>query len=711
MNKMSKTIKRNFPVVGMGCAACVARVEGAIKATKGVKECSVSLASNSAQVEYDASVVKAAGIKKSVQDAGYDLLVQDDDDSDEDHLRQEAEALRRKEYAALRRDMWLALVLALAVFVAQMGFKPFAGRGLVLLLLSAAAVFWCGRRFHRTALAQIRHFGTGMDTLVSLSTLISFFFSTLSLIFPKLAGGSLYFDSAAMITAFILIGRVLEEKAKWGTTASIRKLMDLRPRKDKARPGDVIKVKPGERIPVDGRVEDGWSFVDESLLTGEPMPVEKYSGSVVYTGTINQKGLLRVRVEKTGEDTLLSGIIRAVRDAQGSKARIQKTVDKVAAVFVPVVLLLSLLTFVYWAFIAPSGGGFTPALLYAVSVLVIACPCSLGLATPTAIVAGIGAGADRGILVKDADALQLAARMDTLVVDKTGTLTSGRPHVVRSSWLVPSAKGILLSMEQSSGHPLAAALAESIEEGVKPREITSVQDIPGVGIEAEYMSEHYTVGKIPVVPNETGKQWESEGYTVSYFCDEGAVLAVFAIADTLKETSTEAIAAIKEMGVKVVMLTGDNAVSAALTASQAGIQEVKAGVLPQEKASYVRSLQQAGGKKSCVAMAGDGINDSAALASADIGIAMGAGSDIAMETAMVTLVGSDLGKIPQLISLSRRTRRIINENLFWAFIYNVLAIPMAAGLFGFQPGPMVAAACMALSSVCVVCNSLRLRKA
>lgn len=707
MNDMSKTVKRNFPVVGMGCAACVARVEGAIKATKGVKECSVSLASNSAQVEYDSSVVKAADLKKTVQDAGYDLLVQDDDDSDDDHLQQEAEELRRKQYRALRLDMSTAIALASAVFLVQMGFKPFEGRGILLLVLSAIVVFWCGRRFHKTALTQIRQLRTGMDTLVSLSTLISFIFSSLSLLFPSISGGNLYFDSAAMITAFILIGRVLEERAKWGTTASIRRLMGLRPKREKAKVGELIKVKPGERIPVDGTVEDGWSFVDESLLTGEAVPAEKYAGSKVYTGTVNQKGLLRVRVEKTGEDTLLSGIIRAVRDAQGSKARIQQTVDKVAAVFVPVILAIALITFFYWAFFAGAEGGFAKALLYAVSVLVIACPCSLGLATPTAIVAGIGAGADRGILIKDADALQLAGKIDTLVLDKTGTLTVGKPSVIRSEWIAPAAKGILLSMERSSGHPLATALAESIEPDVEAKQISHFMEIPGSGIEAEYMSERYSVSRVPVVPNELGKSWESEGYTVSYFCDEDSVLAVFAIADTLKDCSADALEEIKSLGIKLVMLTGDNAASAALTASEAGIEDVKAGVLPAEKAAFVKELK---GKGACVAMAGDGINDSAALAAADVGIAMGSGSDIAMESAMVTLVGSDLGKISQLVRLSRKCRRIIVENLFWAFIYNVLAVPMAAGVFGFQPGPMVAAACMALSSVCVVCNSLRLRK-
>lgn len=710
---MNKTVKRNFPVVGMGCAACVNRVEGTIKEQPGVVSCAVSLAANSAQVEYDPATVKAADLKKAVQEAGYDLIVQDDDDEDsDDHLEEEAEELRRKDYVKLRRDMVLALVLAAATMILQMGFKPFYGRGLVLFLLAALAVFWCGRRFHRLAFSQIRHLRANMDTLVSLSTLISFFFSVFNLIFPNVAGSAdspapLYFDSAAMITAFILAGRVLEERAKYGTTASIRKLMDLRPRKDKAKPGDVIKVKPGERIPVDGTVLEGASFVDESLLTGEPIPAEKYRGAKVFTGTINQKGVLRVQVEKTGGDTLLAGIIAAVRDAQGSKARIQRTVDKVAAVFVPVVIVIALATFIYWCFFAPQGGGFGNALLYMVSVLVIACPCSLGLATPTAIVAGIGNGADKGILIKDADALQTARKINALVFDKTGTLTVGKPSVIKSEWYAERGKGILLAMEQASEHPLASAMVDSLEEGVEPKEISGFAAIPGVGIEASYMGTRYFVSKSAPERCETGENWASEGYTVSYFCDEDNVLAVFAIADTLKDSSAGAVAELKEMGVEVAMLTGDNAASASFTASKAGIDTVMSGVLPGEKADYVKRLQ-AGNK--FVAMAGDGINDSAALATADVGIAMGQGSDIAMDTAMVTIVSSDLAKIPQLIRLSKKTSRIIAENLFWAMVYNVLAIPLAAGAFGLRLNPMIAAACMALSSVCVVSNSLRLRK-
>ena len=614
---MSNTVKRNFPVVGMGCAACVARVEGTLKSQDGVKSCSVSLAANSAQVEYDPAIVKATDLRKAVQDAGYDLLVQEGDDEDdedhpeEDHLEEEAEELRRKEYRKLRKDMVLAIILAVAVFIVQMGFKPFKGKGTVLLAATAVSVFWCGRRFHKAALAQAGHFRSNMDTLVSLSTVISFLFSCFNLLFPRVMGSTgspaaLYFDSAAMITAFILIGRVLEEKAKYGTTASIRKLMGLRPRKVKAKPGDIIRIKPGQIIPVDGTVIQGASFVDENLLTGEPFPAEKLPGSKIYTGTVNQKGTLQVMVEKTGADTLLSGIISMVRNAQGSKARIQQTVDKVAAVFVPAILLIAIGTFIYWCFAAPEGGGFGNALLYMVSVLVIACPCSLGLATPTAIVAGIGKGADEGILIKDADALQTARKIKTLVLDKTGTITAGKPEVVKSKWFDERTKGILLSMEQASEHPLAPAIITSLGTDVSAAEISGFKAIPGKGIEAVSEDMLYYAGNTTPADCQLGNDWVKEGYTVTYFCRGEEVLAVFAISDPLKESAVEAVMQLHEMGITVCMLTGDNEDSARLAASQAGIDEFRARVLPDGKAEYVRSLQ---GDRKVVAMAGDGIND------------------------------------------------------------------------------------------------------
>lgn len=621
---MSKTIRRNFPVQGMGCAACVARVQGTIKNLQGVQDCNVSLASNTAQVDFDPKAITSADIKKAVQDAGYDLIVVEGDDSD-DEADSEAERLQEDHLRSLRRDMRLAVILAFLVMLLGMGFGSFPGKGFVLWAFATPVVFWCGRRFIFTAWKQALHGTASMDTLVALSILISYLFSIFNLLFPSVWTSRglqphLYFESSTMIVAFILIGRVLEEKAKHSTGSAIRELAGLQPKTVKLLPGDTYSVNPGERIPADGEVVSGESWVDESMLTGEPVAVLKKEGAKIYTGTMNQRGTFVMRAEKVGKDTMLSSIIRMVRDAQGSKARIQQTVDKVAAVFVPVIIGISIITLLCWIFLAPSDG-ITMGLLAMVTVLVIACPCSLGLATPTALTAGIGNCARKGILIKDADSLQIAGKIDSIVLDKTGTITKEL-----SAEIVPTA-----DME---------------------------------------------------------------------FVDE------------VKETSAEAVSQLKEMGLDVYMLSGDNAERAGKVAGKVGIDKVISGVLPDSKHEHIKALQAEGRK---VGMAGDGINDSPALALADLSIAMGNGTDIAMNASMVTIVNSDLKKIPQLIKISRKTSRIIKENLFWAFFYNVLAVPIAAGILypvnGFLLNPMVAAACMALSSVCVVTNSLRLRRA
>ena len=620
---MANTVRKNFPVQGMGCAACVARVQGTIKNLGGVQDCNVSLASNMAQVDYDPKTITAAEIKKAVQDAGYDLIVAEGDDAD-DEADSEAERLQEDYLRSLKKDMWLAVVLALLVMLLGMGFKEFPGKGYVLWILATPVVFWCGRRFISTAWKQFRHGSTSMDTLVSLSILISYFFSLFNLLFPSVWTSRglephLYFESSTMIVAFILIGRVLEEKAKHGTNAAIRGLAGLQPKTVHLNPGDTYTVNPGERIPADGTVVSGESFVDESMLTGEPVANLKTAGARVYTGTMNHRGTFVMRAEKVGKDTMLSSIIRMVRDAQGSKAKVQQIVDKVASVFVPVIIGISLITLLCWIFLAPSDG-VTMGLLAMVTVLVIACPCSLGLATPTALTAGIGNCARKGILIKDADSLQVAKDIDTFVFDKTGTIT------------------------------------KELAPGVVP---TSEMD----------------------------------------FVDE------------VKETSAEAVSELRGMGLDVFMLSGDNSERASAVASKVGISNVISGVLPDRKHEHVRMLQEKGHK---VAMVGDGINDSPALALADLSVAMGNGTDIAMYSAMVTIVNSDLKSVPQLVKMSRKTSRIIKENLFWAFFYNILAVPIAAGVLypvnGFLLNPMIAAACMALSSVCVVTNSLRLRR-
>lgn len=616
---MSKSVKKNFPVTGMGCASCVARVQKAISEVKGVSSCNVSLASNSAQVEFDPAVTNPEQLSKAVSDAGYGLIV-----GDEEGAEEEADRLQEDYYKSLKRDMLLAAILALLVMLLGMGFGDMPWNGYLLWLLSTPAVFWCGRRFFIAAWKQARHGSANMDTLVALSTLISYLFSLFNLLFPQAWTSRgieplLYFESSAMIVAFILIGRVLEERAKHSTTASIRELMGLQPKTVNLKPGDMFKVKPGERIPADGEVVGGESFVDESMLTGEPVAVSKTIGSKVYAGTMNQRGTFQMRANKVGKDTMLSAIIKMVKDAQGSKAKIQNIVDKVAAVFVPAILAASVMTLIAWLIFDPAEG-VSRGLLAMVSVLVIACPCSLGLATPTALIAGIGNGARQGILIKDADSLQIARSIDAIVLDKTGTIT-----------------------KELKGDEIPTATSDFVDE--------------------------------------------------------------------VKETSAGAVAELKEMGLDVYMLSGDNPERAGKVAAKVGIDNVVSGVLPGDKQNFVRKLQAEGRK---VGMAGDGINDSPALALADLSIAMGDGTDIAMNAAMVTIVTSDLKKISQLIKLSRRTFKIIKENLFWAFFYNVLAVPIAAGVLypvnGFMLNPMIAAACMAMSSVCVVLNSLRLRK-
>ena len=607
----------------MGCAACVARVQSTIKNLQGVQECNVSLASNTAQVDYDPNSITASDIKKAVQDAGYDLIVVDGDDAD-DEADSEAERSQEDYLRHLVKDARLAVILALLVMLLGMGFGDFPGKGFVLWALATPVVFWCGKRFISIAWKQALHRTASMDTLVALSILISYAFSVFNLLFPGVWTSRglephLYFESSTMIVAFILVGRVLEEKAKHSTGAAIRGLSGLQPKSVNLLPGDTYSVNPGERIPADGEVVSGESWVDESMLTGEPVPNHKTTGSKVFTGTMNQKGSFVMKAEKVGKDTMLSSIIRMVRDAQGSKAKIQRIVDKVAAVFVPVIIGISIITLLCWIFLAPSDG-VTMGLLAMVTVLVIACPCSLGLATPTALTVGIGNCARKGILIKDADSLQIAKEIDTVVFDKTGTITKELP----------------------------------------------ANFIPSADMEFE---------------------------------------------DEIKESSAAAVAELKAMGLDVFMLSGDNPERAGKIAAMVGIDNVISGVLPDSKQDYVRKLQRDGRK---VVMVGDGINDSPALALADLSIAMGNGTDIAMNASMVTLVNPDLKTVPQLIKMSQKTSRIIKENLFWAFIYNILAVPVAAGILypvnGFLLNPMVAAACMALSSVCVVTNSLRLRR-
>ena len=732
---MSENRKDTFPVLGMSCASCASRVEKTLNGQPGVQEASVNYAAATVQVIYDADQCDATILKAAVQHAGYDLLI--DDQKDASGGAEKAHVAR---YKNLKKRTLGAIMLALPIMVLSMGFMDVPWVNYLVWLLATPVVFVLGRGFFVSAWKQLKHGTCNMDTLVALSTGIAYVFSLFNLFFPEfwLERGiepHVYFEASSVIIAFILLGRLLEERAKRNTSAAIRKLIGLQPKTvtvltvdgerilpiTAIRQGDTVVVKPGERIAVDGVVDEGQSYVDESMLSGEPMAVHKRKGAKVYAGTINQKGAFRFVADKIGQDTLLAQIIRMVQDAQGSKAPVQKLVDKIAAVFVPTIITIALLAFVAWIVLVPENG-FTHGLLALVTVLIIACPCALGLATPTAIMVGIGKGAENGILIKNAESLEVAEKVNTVVLDKTGTLTEGHPQVTDAVWLKDEVKlkSVLLSLEKMSEHPLAEAVVMFLQDTqVLPVEHFCV--LPGRGVEGYVDGKKYKVGnlalakerKINVDPllQTKAEKWIDEAKTVIVLADEEKALGVLAITDRLKDTSIRAIEALHKQGIDVWMLTGDQVEAAGEVAKQVGITHFKAGVLPQDKASFIKELQAEGRK---VAMVGDGINDSAALAQADLSIAMGQGSDIAMDTAMVTILSSDLVKISDTIRLSHQTVRTIHQNLFWAFFYNLIGVPIAAGVLypinGFLLNPMIGGAAMAFSSVSVVTNSLRLRK-
>ena len=631
------------------------------------------------------------------------------------------------------------MALSLPVAVIGMFFMDMPLANPIMWLLATPVLGWCGRSFFVNAWRQLRHRTVTMDTLVALSTGIAYLFSLFNMLWPEfwLARGiqpHVYFEASSVIITFILLGRLLEARAKENTTTAIRKLMGLQPRTvtlvvngerrevpiEQVRPGDAVLVRPGERIAVDGRIADGASYVDESMLTGEPVAVRKEPGAEVFAGTINQKGSFTFRAEKVGTDTLLARIIRMVQEAQGSKAPVQQRVDRIAAVFVPVIISVALLAFVLWLLLDPADG-LTHGMLALVTVLIIACPCALGLATPTAITVGIGKAAEEGILIRDAESLEAARRIDTVVLDKTGTLTEGRPEVTDEAWLggdrTPAA--VLAALERLSEHPLAEAVVAHLKEAA-PVSVTGFESLTGRGVRGIANGTAYLAGSETLL-REQGRQidpelarqaarWLDEAKTVIWLADERQALGVLAVADTIRESAPQAVRRLHEAGITVWMVTGDNENTARAIAARAGIEHWKSGVLPDGKCAFIRSLQEQGHR---VAMTGDGINDSAALAQADLSIAMGGGSDIAIDVAQMTIVSSDLNRIPAAIALSVRTVRTIRQNLFWAFIYNLIGVPIAAGVLypvcGFLLNPMIAGAAMAFSSVSVVTNSLRLK--
>ena len=730
-----KNIKNTYPVLGMSCASCAARVDKTLNGLPGVYQATVNYATAVAQVEYNPEVCSDAILQSAVQDAGYDLLV----DTGED-VADKAEEIRLTRYRKIKRRTVAALLLSLPIMVISMFFEDISSLKYALWILATPVVFGLGREFYINAWRQLKHGTSNMDTLVAVSTGIAYTFSVFNLLFPDfwLSRGiepHIYFEAASVIIAFILLGRLLEERAKQNTSTAIKKLIGLQPKtvtiivdSDKrtvpitaVQKGDTILVKPGERIAVDGIVVTGESYVDESMLNGEPVPMHKQSGEKVFAGTINQKGTFRFVADKIGSDTMLAQIIRMVQDAQGSKAPVQKLVDKIARFFVPAIISISIIAFVAWIFLAPTNG-FTNGLLAMVTVLIIACPCALGLATPTAIMVGIGKGAEKGILIKDAQSLEIAQKIDTIILDKTGTITAGNPIVVESLWEngFEHSRKILYSLEKLSEHPLSDAVVNTLQNE-KEISIDKFENVPGKGVKGVVGSQTYYAGNLSLLNDnyiaiashlqELANKWTQEAKTLVWFADSTQAIAAIALTDEIKQTSAQAISQLQKMGVEVYMLTGDNAISAQAISRKVGINHYKAGVLPNEKAQFIKELQ-ANGKK--VGMVGDGINDSAALAQADLSIAMGQGSDIAVDTAMAIILSSDLLKIPETIRLSQLTIKTIYQNLFWAFIYNLIGIPIAAGIFysvnGFLLNPMWASAAMAFSSVSVVLNSLRLKR-
>lgn len=728
-------ISRVYPVVGMHCAACAARINKVLGKQAGVVECSVNLAANNVSLKYNSTVTTAENLAEAVDRMGFRLIVDSGGEA-------EAESEGKKRYKKLKTNTLWAILLSFPIVLLSMVFMnvPYANE--IMALLATPVVLYFGRGFFVNAWKQLKQKSANMDTLVALSIGVAYLFSLFNMLYPEfwLKRGvqpHVYFEASSVIVAFILLGRTLEEKAKGNTTTAIKKLIGLAPKTamlvsddgsmnevviETIKVGDLIAVRPGEKIPVDGVVESGTSYVDESMLSGEAVPVSKTVDGTVYAGTINQKGSFKFRATKVGSDTMLAMIIRMVQEAQGSKAPLQRIVDKVAGVFVPVIVSIAMLSMILW--IALGGDdGVVHGILAFVTVVIIACPCALGLATPTAIMVGIGKGAENGILIKDAKSLEVAKNIDVVVLDKTGTITEGHPEVAD---VVP-AEGIdidavanaVYSLESQSEHPLAEAIVRHFKMAdAQLLEVRQFESVAGHGVEGVVAGRPYYVGNAKYLRSKGVKlesyletranELEQAAMTVVWVADDERSLGIISVVDKVKQSSAEAVSRLHDMGITIYMLTGDNRATAEAVASQVGIQYYKASVLPQGKAEFIKKMQQEG---HCVAMVGDGINDSAALAQADIGIAMGRGSDIALDISKMAIVKNDLTKIPQAIKLSKRIVRTIHQNLFWAFVYNMIGVPVAAGILfpinGFLLNPMIAGAAMAMSSVSVVTNSLQ----
>ncbi|MBI9032933.1 MAG: copper-translocating P-type ATPase [Bacteroidales bacterium] len=722
--------KETYRVNGMSCAVCAGSVETILSSQQGVAISRVNFAASTVWVEFDESETSFEMLAIAMKSAGYEIIANVDQSELEKSEKQNE--LHKAGFRAL-----FSLILSIPVFVIAMFLPQIGHANTIMMILGIPVVVWFGRGFYVRAWQKAKHRTANMDTLIALGTGSALLFSIFNTLFPFVLLNQgiephVYYEAAAIIVSFILLGKYFEEKAKVKTSDSIKKLMELGVKTariiqagkeieipvDQLLKGDVVIIKPGEKVPVDGIVIDGNSYVDESMITGEAVAVAKKQGDMLIGATVNKNGSFLMRAERVGSETMLAQIIKLVQQAQGSKAPAQKLADKIATIFVPIVISIAIISAFVWYVFGPS-----PQLTYSfvtlVSVLIIACPCALGLATPTAIMVGLGKAAEKGILIKDAQSLEIFHNINAIILDKTGTLTKGQPTVVKG-WYSDLYKDrdflyqLMFSAENKSGHPLAEAIVNFLPAEIKPLELDHFESITGKGLQFRFQNHDYYMGSADMmkdlnisIPSDLHRLQATEVFV----SDGTTLIAAFYIEDEIKENAKEVIFELSKSGVEVHMLTGDNETTASAVAGKLGIIKYKSQVLPEDKLNYIKVLQENG---KLVAMVGDGINDSPALAQADIGVAMGTGTDIAIESAQITLLKGDIHKLNTAYKLSHETVKTIRQNLFWAFIYNIIGIPVAAGVLfpftGFLLNPMIAGVAMSFSSVSVVMNSLRLRR-